>query len=1392
MRIALNRRLAVDRLWQGNPLDDLAIEQAARFALRTRRALVLDDGSTVQSGPLTPFRWPVPGGVPADLDASLKDTFSDDTNDGQSLPGGVPWAFESSNILRSVYRRLESDGGRARNVHLSALGGWGDQRGLFDQKKTAIETETAMGRVHRYALERIGRIGALWHRAKHVIVYERTVSPSAQFYNVDPIGLEQDALLGRPVLRKVEEYVELLQQVRRYPEKGNAIDAAGCLTGAEFVSRRIRVDSRWGGDVRNEGWQVPLWNKIFDIPPKDSNNPDDPAFIYPKPHIRLLVMGEGNVEKAVEIAEPEKLVFYTSIDPTETGDNTDAWHPVRDVDFVDLPLPQAGKRKKTLTVDLHDGLAPPEPPQVSGYERFTIGIVPSKDAISITHGRQEAGPVALLHNVTIGRSGKAATPPPSAEGDVVSQVADSIAGFRVDLDGVTGQLSEAARLAATAGGATRAKVKSAVHEAVTAIDLKAKLTGLTTHYFRWPPEADPSHVAGLKGKLCDEQVGRIGAEIHSQFRRAAIQVDRLYDKIEETLTGEIAEIRTAVTQLGGQVADARTQARNFAVGLLVRVNDLVGSIDGSLEQAKSNADAIAAQVGSGVDSIADAFDVQLQSIAAALQKVLDDIALPPNTVADDLAAAVAVLPRIRANVGPLIADAASNALPQTTRNVLLVLDRTLADAEAGIAKAQADWNHIPVANFQAEINSLKTNISGFMTTLRGRATLGSTAANGLIATVQSALDGVAKSAVDDVGKTFAPIQAALVSLLSQIDTLPMETVAAQLDQLAAEFSGVAGKLRQDFAGAMATLSANVNAAKSALTTTASGLCAAIEDKIDLIYQTSGAQDWIDKQLAGFEAQLDHALDAIADDAVQLAQSAQDAITGVGRQMEARARETLGGLQQRAADYLNDRDPTKEVTQAWTQATYTYQQGSDTLRLLRALGDPPKTDQLGFNRPEVAYVFQEANKIVDMTPAISLVNRIADTAAAAGAAAKSANDLLTSFGIRLPVSAIGDQLMPEALRDLDVSKLFPDFSGIKLDGLFKNLGFPSLTDSDAVKVRHGFDKTELNAWLEADVDVPFSGSAPLMEFGPVQILVDQARFTSSARLSEGRAGLQKTMHGKMSGDWQVVCAGQTILTFVQTDLTFDQSGRINFNIQPDRVVLADALQFLTDLIEDTGEGGDFQIVPFMSGGVPTGVAAQLDMVLPPIQTGAFGIADLSLHILFGVTALPEFEIATELSVGAMLAPFTLNVWILNGGGFVTTRLAYLPMHKPAPLLSFTLQVGIVVGVGLGFSFGVVSGGVYVQIGCAIAITWMTGPGGSTTTITVFLLIRGCVDVAGLVTVGISLLLAISYDGSKMIASGTLNLSIKISMFFTLSVSEHVEYDFAGGKTKSTQKYSESYA
>jgi hypothetical protein len=217
-----------------------------------------------------------------------------------------------------------------------------------------------------------------------------------------------------------------------------------------------------------------------------------------------------------------------------------------------------------------------------------------------------------------------------------------------------------------------------------------------------------------------------------------------------------------------------------------------------------------------------------------------------------------------------------------------------------------------------------------------------------------------------------------------------------------------------------------------------------------------------------------------------------------------------------------------------------------------------------------------------------------------------------------------------------------------------------------------------------------------------------------------------------------------------------------------------------------------VEPIMRDGKPAGLVTKLSMQLPPVQTGAFAITDLSLAASFGIIAIPEFEIVCSLDIASRDAPFTLAVWLLNGGGYVTQRLSYRPMSRPKPILTYTLDIAILAGVGIGFGFGVVSGGVWLQVGCSVALSWTTGAASNVTTVTAFLLARGNVDVAGLVSANIMLRLEISYNGSTMVARGTLRLSFRISMFYTLRVNQAAQYQLAGERRADpANDYSESF-
>ena len=347
------------------------------------------------------------------------------------LAGGVGWAFDSKNIVDSVWRNPDSDAGRLERIRFTALGGYGEQRGLFDLRRTAIETTTSLGRVHRYKLERVGRISCLWNRAKHVIIYERTVVPSPQFVNVNPaIGNGQDYQTGRAVVRKVEEFVEILEPVRRFDSDADPSEP-GCLLAASFLSTKIRVDSRWGRDVRREGWEVPLWRRELGEAPTEEGNPFPVSSIYPKPKVNLGLIDEEGQEVSCEVDHPEKLCFFTSTEPG-VSDDTDAWRPYSSVDYPDASEPTIAE-KDFHPLPITDGELPSAAPEPPGWARFTLGLVRDGKRIRIGHGRNADGVAAALSNVTVARSTRNA----SAGGDVRTfdkGLADVVGSVELGLD----------------------------------------------------------------------------------------------------------------------------------------------------------------------------------------------------------------------------------------------------------------------------------------------------------------------------------------------------------------------------------------------------------------------------------------------------------------------------------------------------------------------------------------------------------------------------------------------------------------------------------------------------------------------------------------------------------------------------------------------------------------------------------------------------------------------------------------------------------------------------------------------------------------------------------------------------------------------------------------------
>ena len=89
-----------------------------------------------------------------------------------------------------------------------------------------------------------------------------------------------------------------------------------------------------------------------------------------------------------------------------------------------------------------------------------------------------------------------------------------------------------------------------------------------------------------------------------------------------------------------------------------------------------------------------------------------------------------------------------------------------------------------------------------------------------------------------------------------------------------------------------------------------------------------------------------------------------------------------------------------------------------------------------------------------------------------------------------------------------------------------------------------------------------------------------------------------------------------------------------------------------------------------------------------------------------------------------------------------------------------------------------------------MSWMTKGGGQAIAIVLFLHAGGSALVFGVITIGISIMLACRYNGNNLDCSGTLTAEVRLSRFIKRSVRKHITYALAGsGSGKSS--YSKSY-
>jgi hypothetical protein len=1187
---------------------------------------------------------------------------------GDGIPGGYAWPFESANVFERLLEQRDAGAGDIAITGFSALGGWGRQRAVFGL--TTIDAQVSMGRVERISVSRLGRIGLLWNRAKHVIVYERRVAPTAQFAS------QQHPLRGSPVLRKVEEYVELIDADHTFAGEADAAPVEhGCVLGARFFDGRpprIRVDSLWGRDVRNgtrRAWVVPLWRPTA-----------DPA-VYPRPNIALALAGRGTDARVLQsLREPDRLVFFT-----ETTDDRDPreWAPFPGIDTVIAPPPAVPEPITTSDPELVAG--PPAESIVRGYADFTFAVEPGDSGVDLVAARAARPVLGELHNVVLSR------------GAIVGAVRDALG------TGIETAATQLARGRAD-GVAALARGPGAVVETVRACLLVAAdaLPAAAMPAIDRVRERLADAVSRRTDRLAQEALAQWLAELGRQAR-----FDRDPPSADELLPRLRAQYRSAL---------ARLRAGEFEPVRLPYLFDTV-------VQA-----AVVAE--SGITTALDVMIERVDTVLDATEPIEPGEPVVPVAELGDLLAALATA------VDTAVGAWSSCEAPMYALGAFFVRDCAMA--------WWSDGGRLPVQGMLHEA-ALRATAAWIEPDAAGMV-----ARKDLVA-VRDRLAAARADAAAWFGELHALIEARRSELTALLDTSRWDQLVARLfeplfelpgptlDGVRAKVKGWLDPLAAEIGSAWSEFTAGIGAAAAVAAAHAHAGLGGLAESMRVLA--------VDPEWHRILARLPR---AAAVRAIETVVARAEAVLGAARSVA---------------------ESVAQVGDAGTRA----------LQLVRALGRPPAVPGLEFGPvpkpgevlPAIAYHFRDSVgrllEHVRTTPIAAYANRVVDG--------------LKPVQLVLPVTGIGEVLRFPPLSGFDVGKLFRDLAGLPLAQLMPALRLPEIAD-ERVRVTHGLDPQSRSGWVQADADVPF-GRRPvtLLDLPVLAIRLRDARFTAVARIeADGDGRPRQTVRGSILADWELVLAGLHLCTFERCALRFDERGRLELDLSPDRVRLHGVLAFLGDLLRKvTGKSGAELVVD------ERGVTSRLAVAVPDVRLGTFGLTNLRVGVEFGlqIDSGPDsgpnrgIVVRSGLTVGRREAPFTLTVFVLGGAGYFETSIKY-PVGQPAVVV---VAIGIFAAASLAIDLGIVRGGVSVYLGITVdyrSVAESKQPRGFA--IGVQLVIAGELSLLGIVHVQLVIGLELIYlvgPPARFRGRGYVRLKIKVFWFLTIEVAAEVECEFGGG-------------
>ncbi|SDG42224.1 hypothetical protein [Pseudomonas abietaniphila] len=1493
-------------LWADDPTQQMQFapvrfSAGARFALRTtalHRAAVAAleapvDADTVPGSPTqeTP-----------DLSPRLHPN---------GLSGGALWPIESANVLRLVLAQPRASGGSIETIALSPLGGDADQTVKFNNNRVSIISETRGGFVQRQKVEVLGRIAVFWHRAKHVVVYERTVNPSAQFTPEGGLGTRT----RRPVLRKISEYIEILEPERQYPDMPTAAaHTSSFLRALRFNKRIIPVDSFWAEDVGTSGWIVPLWNRHA-----ARQRPQ----VYAMPDIAFVTAAEGDGDNplaAQECLNPDNLYFFADTTPEQT-DDTNAWAVRRGIDYADLPPP----RNDDATIKVP-----------TGFARFTWRLAPATQRTTINAGRADKPVYVGLETLTFMRAGRQESPlnlPENAtrilldklptalkQGDLTQELFEGVLSKgRV----VTGPLRELSSCLANVGDLpakrpTDAAERDALKARLVALGAAATQdaiaqSGIEQHFDKLKTGCDkvfkaldsqfvqldgsvPSPCAALQQNLGSaitarrmamvqeldawrqEQIQMLSQALPGEFALRSdfdlylqSELKKLLLPLFESTTAELGKLRRGIEITRLTVNGAIAAGHDGFDRARAELDALSKTIDQAKPWSASRGQDLEQQIACALTRTSEVLRGELNSARQRLSVELDDFAQRIGAVATRMieqalkgAMQLQLLARFLASVKSVLPDAAVvTAYVANVENVLLKIETTPERVEAlkpvrSALKSIGEGldNAVKVFEELARKLAKEASVSGKLLSQETVAIAGQLVdARERLKTGANTLSDDLKKAVSDVGDDLlqafdTALTSVSISVPAEVEKLLsvfpqaekwadhlFEQARISLDDAEQWLTGQTRPLNEELEKVIETTLGKVKEAENALGSKVLveqlvkgllGLPAVVLvlDRVGPpVFDTAqaienrrkAAIDLIDTCTDELISSLDNAaaLFGGVNDAVQDAcRNVASGISGLRDRLVQETTVTLQPLKDRLEkaktelfdsldDMLGDDEKYKTLlNQVETfghdvrglcndlAATRNLVEGygdrvidavgrlgeggllavpNNILRAMAAFGSTPELPYLDFSRLNSSYFFGWVEDRVDMPQINAWFGRLGDD--------------LKALGLDMQIDGLGERLIPVDLSKQDIGKVLQNLAGLDLRKLLPGYMLPAAA-KDAIRVTHEFDKKNLRAWVQVDVDLPLPERRSLFSVGPVTLDLLNTKISAVVRLeaSKDSAEVEQSGTATLLTDFDAVVAGTSMVTLSQVAVRFDKSSGLKVDFDPRQIRLNPSFQFIQNTFQSIfgDEIGGLKIIK--DNGIPVGVEHLF--ALPPMgmMFGTSGVQNIQISNAFRLLAFPDFLISNSFALARADLPFLFSVFIIGGSGWLTVDLNYRPFKNELAVVVDAAAGG---SGSLGFSFCGVSGTVSISLNVALTYRKLIGQPGGGLTVSMVVVIVGVVDVLRIASAYLSVTLRLSYqDNGDIDATGSFRVSIRISRFFTVSAGGQVRYRMTGGRREVT--------